>query len=130
MSWTVILIILAFIIYGLIGEHNDSKRSKKATDYVQPDDDVSAYARSLEKQYIKAYNSHSEEELKTIVEDMIGYHYSSFSADDLDDCILLESIAVNYPYTYNGSRTDYKGLSLIEIFRKDNDYIRKLKGRL
>lgn len=132
-----IAVLIFFIIYGLIGEYNDSKnsayshRNEASNRAVHSDScsDVSSYARSLVDRYNKAYDSHAEGDLKSVAEDLIGYHYSRYYAREYDDCMLLESAAQKRSYIYQGDRSDCRGLSLIEIFRKQNGYINSLPNR-
>lgn len=89
----------------------------------------SYYARMLVQQYEKAYYANSQDELMKIVESMIGDHYASSSARELDDAILYEIAAGKLPFTYpmNGSSSSYQGLQLLllEIFHNQNYRIMK-----
>ena len=126
----IIGILLFFLVYGLLGEAKDAGDFDKFKSPVKPDRTTAPlpYARALIEKYNKAYDSHAEGELAVIVEELIGSHYACFSAHEWDDASLFEAAVQQRPYIYHGDRTDCGGLSLIEIFRRDNDHIRKLQG--
>ena len=123
-------VILFFILYGLIGEANDAKKYPTPKKPVQSKQEpVLPPLQTLIKRYEKAYDSHSEQELASIAEELIGVHYMHYSAGEWDEAGLLESAVQKRPYIYQGDRAGKKGLSLIDIFRKDNLYIQSLKNR-
>lgn len=115
MALVIIIIILIIIFF--------SQKAKGST----PDPAPAYKAPPLWTRYAKAYNSQNEAELSQLVEEMIENHWAasysySSSHDDFayNECVRYESAASKYPYIYKGSRENYRGMSLIEIFRKQN----------
>lgn len=130
------MIIILIIIVCLIDSHKENKgtdagnavrgsksskgsaRQRKQRSAVN--DEITTYAHSLVSEYNEAYDSHDKKALGKIVEELIGYHYSCASSHNVDDCIALEIAAMTRPYVYKGTRSDCQGLTLIEIYRKQN----------
>ena len=130
------LIIVLIIIVCLIDSHKEnngkdagnavrgsnsskgSARQRKQRSAVN--DEITTYTHSLVSEYNEAYDSHDKKALRKIVEELIGYHYSCASSHNVDDCIALEIAAKTRPYVYKGTRSDCQGLTLIEIYRRQN----------
>ena len=139
-----LVMIVLIIIVCLIGSHEENKgkddgkavrgsksskgsarkRNQRSVDCNSTE--ISSYAHALVSEYNKAYDSHKRKELEEVVEELIGYHYSCASSHNLDDCIALEIAAKTRPYVYKGTRSDCQGLTLIEIYRKQNARLIKI----
>lgn len=130
MMWIIAIIIL-FIIYKYITGQNSATYSKNnRSSYTSTSDsDELASARSLCRAYEKALGSQNKAQLMQIVDDMIGYHWSSVYGNDLDSAILYEGVAKSHPFLYpaDGSRDSCRGLLLYEIFINQNIEIKARK---
>ena len=122
-GYVIIFLGIAFIVIK-----NYMNTKNKSRDMNIPYSDTSSHTEELIKKYKIAYNSGANEELKIIVEEMIGIHWACAYEDELDDCILLENVASNFPYFYENENISEKG-DLKQIFREQNIRIRELKGK-
>lgn len=114
----------ALVVYGIVMETIESKGHKQPKKRVNNNSQTAIpYVDQLIHRYNKAYDSNSEDELKSVVEDIIGYHYSCSSSKDYDCCIKLESLANRKPYNYKGDSYSCQGKTLIEILRQNNKMI-------